>query len=114
VTEKEGCEILRRCFTEAGLVIQDGYPLDAEGIVVNLDGFDPARRVGYEYITTEAGDRADVTPDVVAALDERMEKGDLFVLLIDEEDVRDEASLRKAAARFLEIVGHKAARGALS
>lgn len=104
MTEREGCEILRRCFTEAGLAIEEGYALHGEGVPVNLDGFDPARRVGYEFITTEAGDRAEVTPAVVAALDERMEKGELFVFLLDEAEVRDEASLRRAAGRFLDIL----------
>lgn len=104
MTEKEGAAILFRCFTEAGLAIQEGYALDCEGVRVNLDGFDPARRVGYEYITTEAGDRAEVTPEVIAALDDRMEKGDLFVFLIDERDVRDEAALGKAAGRFLDAL----------
>ena len=111
VTEKEGCEILRRCFTEVGLAIQEAFDLRAEGVAVSLDGFDPARRVGYEFITTEAGDRAEVTADVIATLDERMEKGELFVFLIDERDVPDAASLEKAAGRFLDVVR---ARGALS
>lgn len=104
MNEKDGCEILRRCFTEAGLAIEERYALHSEGVAVNLDGFDPARRVGYEFITTEDGDRAEVTPEVVAALDERMERGELFVFLLDEAEVSDEASLRKAARRFLDIL----------
>jgi hypothetical protein len=104
VTETEGCAILRRLFTEAGLAIEEGYSLGGEGVAVKLDGFDPARRVGYEYITTEAGDRAEITPEIVAALDERMEKGELFVLLLDEADVHAEASLVYAATHFLDML----------
>lgn len=111
MTETEGCEILRRVFTQAGLAIQEAYALHGEGVPVHLDGFDPARRVGYEYITTEGGDRAEVTHEVVVALDEKMEKGELFVFLIDEADVKNVAALQKAADRFL---GALRARGVLS
>lgn len=110
MNEQEGCAILKRRFTEAGLSIQEHYSLAAEGIPIVLDGFDPVRRVGFEYITTAAGDRAELTPEAVAALEARIKTGDLFVLLIDEIDVGGESALLFAATHFLEALK---SRGAL-
>ena len=67
-----------------------------------MDGFDPEKRVGFEYVTTEAGDRDEVTSGLIAALDARMERGDLFVLIVDEEDAPDAIRLNEAAEGFLE------------
>ena len=111
MNEKDGCAVLRRCFTEAGPAIEDACSLEPLGIPITLDGFDPSRRIGYEYITTEAGDRAEVTPDILAALEERMERGDLFVLLIDEAETTGERTLVFAATHFLDALR---ARGVLS
>jgi hypothetical protein len=80
MTEAEGCVVLKSRFEAAGLTVVERYPLD--GVV--LDGYDPEKRIGYEFITTEAGDREELTPAVIAALEARMEKGELLVLLVDE------------------------------
>jgi hypothetical protein len=101
MNERDGAALLKGVFEAAGLAIEDDYPFAEGDVRVSLDGFDPARRVGYEYITTEAGDREEVTPEVVAELEARMRRGELFVLLVDERDVTDEASLRFAAEGFL-------------
>jgi hypothetical protein len=37
----------------AGLRVVEDVPLRAEGLDVTLDGFDPARRVGYEYVAAD-------------------------------------------------------------
>jgi hypothetical protein len=101
MTEREGCEVLRRRFQAAGLRVVDNHRLDEPGLAIDLDGFDPERRIGYEYITTAAGDRAGLTPALVAELERRMETGDLFVLLIDERDVPGADLLERAADGFL-------------
>ncbi|MCC6559038.1 MAG: hypothetical protein IT372_39445 [Polyangiaceae bacterium] len=111
MNEREGCVLLKAVFEAAGLAIEEAYPFAEGDASISLDGFDPARRVGYEYVTTEAGDRREITPEVIAALDARMERGELFVLLVDERDVPDEAALRFAAEGFL---GALRARGRLA
>ena len=68
---------------------------------VNLDGYDPARRIGFEFITTEAGDRAEFTDGVVAMLERRMAMGELYLLLIDEHEALTPEALRFAASGFL-------------
>lgn len=105
--EATGCRILKEQFTQAGLAIEENYPLHEDSICFNVDGFDPAARIGYEYITTEAGDRSEITPQLIAALEARMQKGEpatqggLYIFLIDEHHVEGPAELRSAAAQFL-------------
>lgn len=107
LTEAEGRAILKARFEEAGFAIVESYRLTEGELDVELDGFDPDRRVGYELLTTEAGDRAEFTPAVVAAIERRMAAGELVLFLIDEADA-DGPALDRAARRFLE----RAARGA--
>ena len=112
--ETAGRSVLKHCFTQAGYEIIENYPLglgveggQGEGApapAINLDGYDPKSRVGYEYITTAAGDRAEVTPALLAALESLERRGELFVLLIDEEEVSGKESLERAAFRFLSEV----------
>jgi len=104
MNEREGCALLKERFTAAGLSIEEHVRFAEEGLDVTLDGFDPSQRIGYEYVTTEAGDREAITPEVVAALEARMLRGEMFVLLVDERDVPDPTALRFAADGFLEIL----------
>lgn len=103
MTETEGCALLRTLFEADGLQIVADYPLDLDGTTLVLDGYDPAARIGFEYITRSAGDRHSFTPEVIARLEARMAKGELFLLLIDEDDV-DEDAMRFAARHFLSRV----------
>ncbi|MCA9590683.1 MAG: hypothetical protein KC657_35530 [Myxococcales bacterium] len=104
LTEAEGCEVLDACFRRAGLDVARNVVFDERGIKVTLDGWDAKARVGFELITTEAGDRAEFTPDVVAALEERMEAEELFLFLVDEQDVPSAEVLEQAAERFLALL----------
>lgn len=101
MNEREGTELLHRLFSSRGLQIQRDVPFDEVGVSVNLDGYDPARRIGYELITTEAGDRESFTPEVVEKLEQHMARGEVYLLLVDEAD-SDEEALTRAAAGFLD------------
>ena len=68
-----------------------------------LDGYDPAARVGYEYLTTEAGDREEFTPEVLGALHGMVQRGEVYLFLVDELEV-DAPGLSLAAERFLTYV----------
>jgi hypothetical protein len=100
LTEAEGCALLQVRFSEAGYAIQEHVAFKEDGVEVTLDGFDPEARVGYEYLTTADGDRAEFTPEVVAALEGKMREGSLYLLLVDRLDV-DARGLSLAAERFL-------------
>ena len=102
MTESEGCALLKRCFEQRGYTIRESHRLDDIG--VTLDGYDPDKRVGYEYITSAAGDRAEVTSAVIGALEERARNGEMYVLLIDELDGLVAEELEAAAAAFLDEV----------
>jgi hypothetical protein len=99
MTEREGCELLRGRFQAAGLAVAERVRFVEGGISVTLDGFDAARRIGYEFLTSEDGDRAEFTPEVVAALDARMARDELFILLVDEDATPE--LLEHAADGFL-------------
>lgn len=99
--ERRACALLKARFEQAGFAIAENLAFDEGGIRFEIDGFDAARRVGYEYLTSEAGDSWDVDGDVIAALDERRKKGDLHILVVDEADAPDEAALTARADAFL-------------
>jgi hypothetical protein len=110
--EATGCGLLKEQFTQAGFDIHENYPLKEDPIRFNVDGFDPVQRIGYEYITTEAGDRSELTPELIAALEAKMAlgaTGGLYIFLIDELHVSGPDELRHAAAQFIARV--KSLRG---
>lgn len=104
MNERDGSDLLAACFGREGLVIERDYPFREGGLDVRLDGFDPKRRIGFEFITTEAGDRDEFTPEVVDALEARMEAEELFVLLIDEAQIDGPEALERAATGFLALL----------
>lgn len=102
--EREGSEALALCFAEAGLKIERDYRFREGGVDVSLDGFDPVARIGFEFITTEAGDRAEFTAAVIEELETRMRAEELFVFLIDEAHVPGAETLLGAARAFLDVL----------
>lgn len=101
VEERSACAQLKRRFEAAGFRIKENQRFDEDGVWFEIDGFDAARRVGYEYVTQEAGDGWDVDGDVIAKLAERRRRGELHVLVIDEADAPDAASLDRVIDAFL-------------
>lgn len=102
--ERKACAHLKQKFEAAGFFIEENQSFDEGGVRFDMDGFDARMRVGYEYVTREAGDDWDVDGEVINALAERMKRGELYVLVIDEANAPDEKSLGKAADAFLEAL----------
>jgi hypothetical protein len=100
VEERSACAQLKRRFEAAGFHIKENQRFDEDGVWFEIDGFDAARRVGYEYLTKEAGDGWDVDGNVIAYLAERHDRGELHVLVVDETDAPDAASLDRAIDAF--------------
>lgn len=116
LSEEAGGAILAQVFAARGYALARNVPFELRvqgGAVktVHLDGYDAERRVGFELVTTAAGDRAEFTPDVLDALEGKMARGECFLLLVDETDGLGEAELARAAGRFLDAV---AAHGKLA
>ncbi len=96
--------MLRARFEAAGLSIVEDHRLEVDGHVLFADGYDPERRVGYEYLTREAGDDLEIPPPVVAALEKHARDGDLILFLVDETDVEGPEELGALADGFLEAL----------
>jgi hypothetical protein len=101
MNERRACEHLKQRFEQAGFRIADNVDYAAHGLRFDLDGFDAAAGVGYEYITAEAGDGWDVDEAVIAKLADLQQRGELHVLVVDEDDAPDAASLDRAVDQFL-------------
>lgn len=102
--EREGSEVLAACFEQAGLRVERDFAFHEGGVRVSLDGFDPKARIGFEFITTEAGDRDEFTPAVIEELEMRMRAEELFIFMIDEADVPSREVLESAARGFLALL----------
>lgn len=111
LSEEEGCAVLKRVFEERGFAISERFPFEEEGVAFNADGWDPAARVGYEYMSRSDGDHEDLDPDELAVLGGWMEEGRLFLFVIDETDIDDADELAAAARAFLDEVERRRARG---
>lgn len=101
MTERDACALLKARFEKAGYEIDDNVPFDEDGVRFEIDGFDAAKRVGYEYVTEEAGDSWDVDGEVIDALNAARRAGKLFILVVNENDAPDAGSLGKAADAFI-------------
>lgn len=103
--ERKACARLRQRFEEAGFRIAENVDFDQHGMRFDLDGYDAAAKVGYEYVTDEAGDGWDVDEAVVAKLSELRASGALSILVVDEDEAPDEASLDRAISEFFSDLG---------
>lgn len=104
---------MARVFEQRGYAIARDVPLELDGLAFTADGWDSAARVGFEYLTHAAGDQLEFSPAVIDRLAQLMERGDLYMLLIDEHEVDIADDLSWAAHRFLdEVERRKAARDA--
>ena len=101
LTEQEGRVVLRKMFTSIGYDIVEDFPFDEAGVKVTLDGWDPIHRVGYEYMTREAHDQDAFRGPEIGKLLNRMERGELYILIIDGDGNPDEEIIEFAARAFI-------------
>ncbi len=101
IDEEHGRRILRRAFVDAGFQIEEDFPFPIAGTVIQLDGYDPARRVGYEYVTTSAGDRDQIDGRVVEELDRLNEDLLAHILMVDEQYISTSEELIFACNAYL-------------
>ena len=99
--ERAARALLKARFEAAGFQIVENRGFAEAGVQFEIDGYDPVRRVGYEYVSEEAGDSWDVDTVVVGKLDAARKTGDVFILVVDEHDAPDADSLGARADAFL-------------
>ena len=103
LSEQDGVAVLTEVFRAHGYAIAHDVPFDEGGVAFNVDGWDAAARVGFEYRTHDADDKRDLTDSEIGALGARIERGELLLLIVDEVRIPDAATLRDFAERFLEV-----------
>ena len=91
--EATGRLILKEAFEAQGFNITENYPLHAQNSVVELDGYDPVARVGYEYSTREDGLDFNL-------LDGFMAENHCRLFVIDEELALDAQGVLNAVFEF--------------
>jgi len=99
--ERTACAWLKSRFEAAGLQIEQNLWFEAAGVRFEIDGYDAGRRVGYEYVTQEAGDSWDVDADVIARLAALRDSDAYFILVVSETEAPDLATLQVKAEAFL-------------
>jgi len=92
-----GRVVLKEAFEAQGYRIVENYPLALEGVEVELDGYDPDARVGYEYLTEEDG----IEP---GPLDFLMRQNYCHLFLIDESQVKDAPTMLAAVFEFFRTI----------
>jgi hypothetical protein len=95
-------EILLRAFGRAGLAIQPDFQFRHGNTLVVLDGFDPGKRIGYQYISHAD---ADVVTDhdtaTEIALKELAAAGEVRILVVHDVDAETGDDLLGRIEEFL-------------
>ncbi len=105
LSEDEARDIVQRRLRTAGVALQPDFAFRHADLVVTLDGFDPARAIGFAYIS-----HADA--DVVTDFDEASEmafhelarQGVAFVLVIHDTDIPTADALERRIDAFLDLL----------
>ena len=89
-----GRVVLKEAFEAQGYQVIENFRLCLEGgVEVELDGYDPEARVGYEYLTEEDGIES-------GPLDVLMRHNHSHIFLIDESQVPDAHAMLEAVFEF--------------
>ena len=85
--------ILKEAFEAQGYSIVENYTLQVRGSAVELDGYDPAARLGYEYSTREDGMD-------FALLEDLMAENQCRLFVLDEDPELDAQAMLGAVFEF--------------
>jgi len=107
IREAEGTARLAEVFRARGYNVAREFAFAEGDVTFNIDGWDAGARVGFEFRTSEAGDKEDLTDVELASLAARMEAGELFILIVDDTDVASLDELGGYAERFLDVVAQR-------
>ena len=102
IPEAKAREILSKRFEAYGATIESDYSFHEGSVLCTLDGYDPAIRVGYAFISHSDEDViTDIDDNVERALHEMAEQGRCYVLVLHDSGVPTIDRLEELADEFL-------------
>jgi hypothetical protein len=105
LSEADARRILDARFTAAGVALQADYRFHDSDLLVVLDGYDPARRIGYTFVSHRD---ADVVTDFDSAAELAFQhlasEARAFVLVVHDVDVPSADALENRIDAFFEQV----------
>lgn len=104
LSELEGCDLLARLFAARGYKLSRNVIFREYGVTFHIDGWDAAARVGFEFLTSEDDDHADLTLEGYKTLMAAQQRGELSLFIIDEVETLSAAELGATAHEFLDEV----------
>jgi hypothetical protein len=102
VAESLARELIARGMAKAGFNIEADYAFSHGDLLVNLDGFDPTKRVGFQYIShADADVVTDVDTDVEEKLQELARTGVVHILVIHDHNATTSEKVVEQVEAFL-------------
>lgn len=111
LSEAAGCELLARLFRARGYAVRRNVPFREYGVSFDIDGWDPAARVGFEFLSSERADHQDLSLAEFERLKDAEQRGELSLFIIDEVEPLSAEALSAAAGDFLDDLERRGADG---
>ena len=89
---------------EGKLNIKTNYKFEYEGVSFDIDGFDPEKNVGYEYVDKLDYDKDYFTKEVKSKFDKWMKEKKAAILFIEIKKNPDTATIKGKVLKFLAAV----------
>jgi type IV secretory pathway VirB10-like protein len=89
---------------EGKLNLQTQYKLDADGVQLELDAFDPDKKIGFLYVDKFEGGSDSISTDTRSRIDSLMKEKKAAILLIDQKKNPDAATLKGKILKFMAAV----------
>jgi hypothetical protein len=89
---------------EGKLNIHTNYKFEYEGVSFDIDGFDPDKNVGYEYVDKLDYDKDYFTKEVRAKFDKWMKDKKVAILFVEIKKNPDTATIKGKVLKFLAAV----------
>lgn len=102
VSEAEGCKLLARLFRARGYAIKRNVSFNEYGVSFDIDGWDAAARVGFEFMSSEQEDHVDLSLAEFKTLMDAQQRGELALFILDEVEELTVKGLSRAATAFLD------------
>lgn len=102
LSETKACDLLSRVFKKRGYAVARNVAFREYGVTFHIDGWDAAKRVGFEFLTSEDDDHDDLTLAEYQTLMDAQHRGELALFIIDEVEPLSAADLTETANAFLD------------